>query len=127
MATLSELLRGRTNLPDHDVEWLHLLVGDWQLVADLSFADLVLWVRSTSERWEAVAHVRPTTGQLVFVDDQVGRVGGSRAHAATCSTRPPPSSASCGCVRSSCPMSRARTSRSARSTSPSCEAVTSWR
>ena len=50
MATLSELLRGRTNLPDHDVEWLHLLVGDWQLVADLSFADLVLWVRSISDR-----------------------------------------------------------------------------
>ena len=74
MATLSELLRGRTDLPDHDVEWLHLLVGDWQLVADLSFADLVLWVRSTGDRWEAVAHVRPTTGQLVFVDDQVGRV-----------------------------------------------------
>ncbi len=74
MATLSELLRGRTDLTDHDVEWLHLLVGDWQLVADLSFADLVLWVRSTGDRWEAVAHVRPTTGQLVFVDDQVGRV-----------------------------------------------------
>ena len=64
MATLSELLRGRTDLPVHDVEWLHLLVGDWQLVADLSFADLVLWVRSISDRWEAVAHVRPTTGQL---------------------------------------------------------------
>lgn len=74
MATLSELLRGRTDLPDHDVEWLQLLVGDWQLVADLSFADLVLWVRSVSDRWEAVAHVRPTTGQLVFVEDQVGRV-----------------------------------------------------
>ncbi len=74
MATLSELLRGRTNLPDQDVEWLHLLVGDWQLVADLSFADLVLWVHSTSDSWEAVAHVRPTTGQLVFVDDQVGRI-----------------------------------------------------
>ena len=74
MATLSELLRGRTDLPDHDVEWLHLLVGDWQLVADLSFADLVLWVHSVSDRWEAVAHVRPTTGQLVFVEDQVGRV-----------------------------------------------------
>jgi two-component system, sensor histidine kinase PdtaS len=74
VATLSELLRGQTTLPDHDVEWLQLLVGDWQLVADLSFADLVLWVRSTSDQWEAVAHVRPTTGQLVFVDDQVGRI-----------------------------------------------------
>ena len=74
MATLSELLRARTELPDPDVEWLHLLVGDWQLIADLSFADLVLWVRSVDDQWEAVAHVRPTTGQLVFVEDQVGRV-----------------------------------------------------
>ena len=73
MATLSELLRARTALADSDMEWLHLLVGDWQLIADLSFADLVLWVRATDGRWEAVAHVRPTTGHLVFVDDQVGR------------------------------------------------------
>jgi two-component sensor histidine kinase len=74
VATLSELLRERTTLPTPDVEWLHLLVGDWQLIADLSFADLVLWVRTTEGVWEAVAHVRPTTGQLVFVEDQVGRV-----------------------------------------------------
>ncbi|HEX5967142.1 MAG TPA: histidine kinase N-terminal domain-containing protein [Intrasporangium sp.] len=79
MATLSELLRSRTALGDAEVEWLHLLVGDWQLIADLSFADLVLWVRpATGTRgaegpWAAVAHVRPTTGHLVFVDDQVGR------------------------------------------------------
>ncbi len=73
MATLSELLRSRTVLPDGDVEWLHQLVGDWQLIADLSFADLLLWVPTTSGGWEAMAHVRPTTGQLVFVDDQVGR------------------------------------------------------
>ncbi|WP_347350237.1 histidine kinase N-terminal domain-containing protein [Intrasporangium sp.] len=74
MATLSELLRGRTTLAGPDVEWLHLLVGDWQLIADLSFADLVLWVRPVDGGWEAVAHVRPTTGQLVFVEDQVGQV-----------------------------------------------------
>jgi two-component sensor histidine kinase/PAS domain-containing protein len=74
VATLSELLRGRTRLSDHDVEWLHLLVGDWQLIADLSFADLILWVWSVDDVWEAVAHVRPNTGQLVFVEDQVGRV-----------------------------------------------------
>ena len=77
MATLSELLRARTNVSDHDAEWLHLLVGDWQLIADLSFADLMLWVRSVSDRWEALAHVRPTTGQLVFVEDQVGRTAQS--------------------------------------------------
>lgn len=73
MATLSELLSRRTPLDAHDVEWLHLLVGDWQLIADLSFADLLLWVRGADDGWEAVAHVRPTTGQLVFMEDQVGR------------------------------------------------------
>ena len=34
-----------------DLEWLHALVSDWQLLADLSFADLVLWVpRATRAR-----------------------------------------------------------------------------
>ena len=56
-----------------EAEWLHLLVGDWQLLSDLSFADLVLWVPSGPEGWLAVAHVRPTTGQMVFFEDIVGR------------------------------------------------------
>jgi len=72
--TLAELLPKHSGLRSADVEWLHLLVGDWQLLSDLSFADLVLWVRGSETRWHAVAHVRPTTGQLVFFEDQVGRV-----------------------------------------------------
>src|SRR5690606_26541022 len=52
-----------TDLPGQDREWLHLLVGDWQLIADLSFADLILWVQARTEDddtegWVAVAHVR---------------------------------------------------------------------
>ena len=72
MPTLAELLQEHSGLQGADAEWLHLLVGDWQLLSDLSFADLVLWVRLSPVQWEAVAHVRPTTGQLVFVEDQVG-------------------------------------------------------
>jgi len=70
--TLAELLREHPELTAADVEWLHLLVGDWQLLSDLSFADLVLWVRASTATWEAVAHIRPTTGPLVFFEDQVG-------------------------------------------------------
>jgi two-component sensor histidine kinase/PAS domain-containing protein len=55
-----------------DVEWLHLLVGDWQLLSDLSFADLVLWVAASDGGWLAVAHVRPSTGATVYYDDVVG-------------------------------------------------------
>jgi len=78
VATLSEKLRMLTDLPGQDREWLHLLVGDWQLIADLSFADLILWVQARTEDddtegWVAVAHVRPNTGQMVFYEDVVGR------------------------------------------------------
>ncbi len=81
MSTLAEMLRTTTDLEPAESEWLHLLVGDWQLVADLSFADLVLWVRGGLDGWRAVAHVRPNTGPMVFYDDIVGRPS-SRSRAA---------------------------------------------
>jgi two-component sensor histidine kinase len=71
--TLNEVLQTATDLEPAEAEWLHLLIGDWQLIADLSFADLVLWVPGGIEGWLAVAHVRPTTGQMVFFEDVVGR------------------------------------------------------
>ncbi|KRE57204.1 sensor histidine kinase [Phycicoccus sp. Soil748] len=73
MPTLNEVLHASTDLAPGEVEWLQLLVGDWQLISDLSFADLVLWVPGGLEGWLAVAHVRPTTGQMVFFEDVVGR------------------------------------------------------
>ena len=73
MPTLNDVLREQTNLDAADVEWLHLLLGDWQLLSDLSFADLVLWVPAAAGRWYAAAHIRPTTGPMVFFDDVVGR------------------------------------------------------
>jgi two-component sensor histidine kinase len=71
--TLNDVLREQTDLDAADVEWLHLLLGDWQLLSDLSFADLVLWVPASSGEWYAAAHIRPTTGPMVFFDDVVGR------------------------------------------------------
>ncbi len=81
MPTLAEIIAENADLPAQDAEWLHLVVSDWQLLSDLSFADLVLWVRSSPVRWQAVAHVRPTTGPMVYFRDQVGRSATrSRAH-----------------------------------------------
>ncbi len=60
------------------MEWLHSLVSDWQLLADLSFADLILWVPlrapedARDSGWVAVAQMRPTTGPTSFPDDVVG-------------------------------------------------------
>ena len=80
--TLTDLARNYTSLSDADLEWLHSLVSDWQLLADLSFADLILWVPlrasegALDPEWVAVAQMRPTTGPTSFPDDVVGsRVG----------------------------------------------------
>jgi two-component sensor histidine kinase/PAS domain-containing protein len=81
VSTLADMLRTTTDLEPAESEWLHLLVGDWQLIADLSFADLVLWVRGGMDGWRAVAHVRPNTGPMVFYEDIVGRTS-TRSRAA---------------------------------------------
>ena len=73
MSTLNDVLREQTDLDAAEVEWLHLLLGEWQLLSDLSFGDLVLWVPATAGGWYAAAHVRPNTGPMVFFDDIVGR------------------------------------------------------
>jgi two-component system, sensor histidine kinase PdtaS len=71
--TMTDLVRAHTDLGPEDVAWLQLLLADWQVIADLSFADLVLWLpdRDGSGYW-AAAQMRPTTGPTAFVDDLVG-------------------------------------------------------
>jgi two-component sensor histidine kinase len=70
--TLNDLAR-RARLAAPDIEWLHALVSDWQLLADLSFADLVLWAPSPEGTgWLALAQMRPTTAPTAFPDDIVG-------------------------------------------------------
>jgi two-component sensor histidine kinase len=44
MSTLSALLAEHTDLPGDAVNHLQRVVGEWQLLADLSFADFMLWV-----------------------------------------------------------------------------------
>jgi two-component system, sensor histidine kinase PdtaS len=70
---MSEIVAGRTDLSEDDHKWLRLLVSEWQLFADLSFADLVLWVpdRDPNVYW-AAAQIRPTTGPTSLFDDVVG-------------------------------------------------------
>jgi len=74
VSTLADLLRDRTALTDGDAGWLHRLVAEWQLVSDLSFADLVLWVPTGHGSWLAAAHMRPTTGPTMHPEDVVGGV-----------------------------------------------------
>ncbi len=75
MPTLLDVLRTRTRLEDSDLDLLQALVEDWQILADLSFADLVLWLPDAAGAgYVAGAQVRPTTGPTAYVDDLVGTV-----------------------------------------------------
>jgi two-component sensor histidine kinase len=71
--SLNDVVRAHTDLGPDDLAWLHLLIADWQVIADLSFADLVLWLpdREGHGYWGG-AQMRPTTGPTAFVDDLVG-------------------------------------------------------
>ena len=87
MPSLDELVRAHTDLVEDDVAWLQLLMADWQILADLSFADLVLWLpdREGKGYW-AAGQMRPTTGPTALVDDVLGTFIPSVV--AGCSTRP---------------------------------------
>jgi len=72
VSTLSTLAARHAELAAADLEWLHLLVGDWQVVSDLAFADLVLWLPTSDGDFVAIGQCRPSTGATVHYDDVVG-------------------------------------------------------
>src|SRR5919112_2793046 len=85
MSTLSELLAQHTDLSGVVVGHLQRIVAEWQLLADLSFADLLMWVpldvsdgsditaaATPVQDFLCVAHVRPTTGPTAYPEDVVG-------------------------------------------------------
>ncbi|MBN9619096.1 MAG: histidine kinase N-terminal domain-containing protein, partial [Actinobacteria bacterium] len=80
MSALTDTLAARTSLTDVQVDHIARLVGEWQLLSDLAFADLLLWVPVAVPSDEAgsvpgflcVAQCRPTTGPTAYQHDQVG-------------------------------------------------------
>ncbi len=74
MSTLGDLLAEHTMLPGDAVEHLHAVVGEWQLLADLSFADYLMWVRRDDGAVVCVAQCRPNTAPTALLSDPVGTV-----------------------------------------------------
>ena len=74
VSTLSTLVQRTTaELSDDEIRHLHALVADWQILADLSFADLLLLVKVDGvDAFRVVAQMRPTTGVTLYQDDLVG-------------------------------------------------------
>ena len=73
VTTLSDLMVAQGRPTEADIDWLHLLVADGQLIADLAFADIVLWVPTTEGSFIAVAHSRPSSAATLFYRDFVGQ------------------------------------------------------
>lgn len=78
MAAIEDYVQGRSPLSPEQIHRLRELIADWQLLSDLSFADLILWVplRKDFKSWPtgyvAVAHIRPTTAATLFPLDVIG-------------------------------------------------------
>ncbi|AQA01409.1 ATPase [Mycobacterium sp. MS1601] len=71
MSTLGDLLAEHTVLPGEAVDHLHAVVGEWQLLADLSFADYLMWVRRDDGVLVCVAQCRPNTAPTGLLSDAV--------------------------------------------------------
>lgn len=72
MSTLSELLAEHTEMRGDAVEHLQRVVAEWQLLADMSFADFLLWIPlARATEFLCVAQARPTTAPTAHPEDIV--------------------------------------------------------
>lgn len=77
MALLAELVRDHTDLDAKQLDHLQRLLGNWGLLADFCFADLLLFapVKGThGSQFVVLGQIRPTTSQTVYRSDMVGSV-----------------------------------------------------
>ncbi|RKT57444.1 two-component sensor histidine kinase [Saccharothrix australiensis] len=72
LSTLTDLLAEHTGLSGAAVDHLQLVVAEWQLLSDLSFADFLLWVPLDDTTFLCVAQARPTTAPTAHPEDVVG-------------------------------------------------------
>ena len=75
MPTLVELTDQHTSLSSDEVDHLVALVSEWGMLADFSFADLLLYVPVASDggiNWLTASQVRAATGQTLYQSDLVG-------------------------------------------------------
>ncbi|MBJ7505551.1 MAG: sensor histidine kinase [Ilumatobacteraceae bacterium] len=75
MPTLVELAAEHTSLSEDDVAHLSALISEWGMLADFSFADLLLYVPVVSPsgtNWLTASQVRAATGQTLYQSDLVG-------------------------------------------------------
>jgi two-component sensor histidine kinase len=74
VSSLQDLVEEHAGLADVAVDQLQAIVSDWQILADLSFADLLLFCRDEDTGQLLVAaQMRPYTAQTIYYEDLVGQ------------------------------------------------------
>lgn len=71
MPTLTKILEESSSLSSEAIERLNQLVGDWQIISDIAFSDLVLYVHA-GDAYMICAQVRPATAATLFETDLLG-------------------------------------------------------
>ena len=74
MADFTHIIANRPDFSDDDRECLHLLVADWQVIADLCFSDLLLLLRVPDGGYVIAEQCRPSTVMSLLYVDVVGRM-----------------------------------------------------
>ncbi|HEX2056799.1 MAG TPA: sensor histidine kinase [Actinomycetota bacterium] len=74
MATLADRIQAVSGLDADGAQHLRALCSSWQVLADLSFSDLLLYVhmQSTDDEFHIAAQLRPFTSQTLYPHDMVG-------------------------------------------------------
>ena len=72
MTSLADLTRAHSSLDRDDVDHLHRLTAEWAFLADLCFADLLLYVQAATGKWLVIDQVRPATSQTIYITDYIG-------------------------------------------------------
>ena len=78
MANIDDRISELGALTESDFSHIKALLAEWQLLSDLSFADLILWIPKRKDylNWPtgyiAMSHIRPTTAATVFPTDLIG-------------------------------------------------------
>ena len=76
MASISDIVRRHTDFDDDDLQHIRRLVRSWGPLADLCFADMLLFAPvkgAQGDKLVSLGQIRPTTSQTMYKDDQIGR------------------------------------------------------
>ena len=78
---MPDIAAAHTDLTPTDIDYLQLLLTEWTLIADLAFADLLLWLPTRNALgFIAAAQIRPTTARTHIPEDLIGHFAARGRH-----------------------------------------------